>query len=269
MYKNENDVRVIKHEGMFTDSGLTFYDLYPYLKQVEEIIPDIRTCNFEKYLKLQKEIIEKLDQLMPGFDVKKDKKINLNLDPNELIKVIINPEILKDFASNRTYPFNPYEIFYNSLNRFIDNKYLRMLDLSSVSLNKFPICGMDLSYTNFDFDPQEVWNKNVSQVNFEGVDMQGKCFDKVNVVSTNFKDCKNLDLNPQKVFLKSLYNTNLENIDMKGKCFDGVNIMYANLNYSNSDIDPQKLDKRLIISDIDNINKLNCVTNNFIYKISL
>ena len=143
-----------------------------------------------------------------------------------------------------------------------------MLDLSSVSLNKFPICGMDLSYTNFDFDPQkqDKWNRSVSHVNFEGVDMQGKCFDKINVTGTIFKDCKNLDLNPQKVFLQSLYNTNLENVDMQGKCFDGVEIMYANLNYTNSDIDPQKLDKKYLRSNIDNINDLNLVTNNFIYK---
>ncbi len=266
MYNSENDVSVIKHEGMFTSSGLTIYNLYPYLKQVEGIIPDIMTCDFEKYSKLQKEIIEKLDQLLPGFDVKKDKKINLNLDPNELIKVIINPKILKDFASNHVYPFNPYKTFYNSPNRFIDNKYLRMLDLSSISLNKLPICGMDLSYTNFEFDPQKVWDKNVAQVNFEGVDMQGKCFDETNVMGTNFKDCKNLDLDPQKVFLKSFFNINLENVDMHGKCFDGVEIMYANLNYTNSDIDPQKLYKKYLRSNIDNINDLNLVTNNFIYK---
>ena len=75
MYDYENHGGVIKHEGIFSSTGLTIYNLYPYLKQVEGIIPDIMTCDFEKYSKLQKEIIEKLDQLLPGFDVKKDKKL--------------------------------------------------------------------------------------------------------------------------------------------------------------------------------------------------
>ncbi len=216
-----------------------------YFEQIEVVknhMPDdgiLSEEDYFKYMNLQEKILEELDKILEKFDYTKDKKINLGLNEKDLFMLIINKNLLKPSFYRSTYD-RLYKPIYHSKNKFIDLKYLRMLDLSSINLDGLIIEGMDLSYTNISVNPDKI-NGNIVNCNFEGMDFKDKDFKDKYIVGTNFKNCKNLNIDPQTVKRKDLSFVNLENIDMSGKNFDNCVIIGSNLKNTNADIDPQKV----------------------------
>lgn len=220
----------------------TFDELHPGYKEVKKLMPDVFGEDYLKYEKLQTEILKELDKVKFYFDYKKDEKIKLNLNAKDLFMVIMHSGYLKNGSCPNlsTYEHVLKPIYENSV-KFIDIEYLRMLDLSSICLDGLSIKGLDLSYTNINFDPQKVLKKDLSYANLEGIDFSNKDFSNTFVEGTNFRNCQNLNLDPQKVRMKSIRNTNFENVDMSSQSFDGVIVPGANLEGTNANINPQTL----------------------------
>lgn len=221
----------------------TFDELHPGYREVRNLMPDMLSGqDYIKYERLQTNILYELDKIMPYFDFKKDKKIKLPFNKEDLFMIILDSYFLK-IGSNPRFANYDYVIkpIYHVSKKFINIAYLRMLDLSSICLDGLCIQGLDLSYTNIEFDPQRVVNRDVCGANFEGMDCANKDFTDVLVIGTNFKNCKNLNLNPQKVQRKLLMNTNLKNVDMRGYIFDDVNVEGAVLEGTGAEINPQTI----------------------------
>ena len=73
---------------------------------------------------------------------------------------------------------------FNSM--FLDNKILRFVDFSSISFENVKVSGLDLSYTNANIDPQEVYNKDMSNGVYRGLNFNLKSFADVNIENSDF-----------------------------------------------------------------------------------
>ena len=81
--------------------------------------------------------------------------------------------------------------------------------MSDKNFDGVKLCGANLTNTNADINPQEIYNKDLRKCILKGIDFQGKSFDEAMIYGTNFEGALNLDIDFQKLFSKSLHNTNL------------------------------------------------------------
>jgi len=71
---------------------------------------------------------------------------------------------------------------------FLNNGILRYVDLSLVSFTNVKVAGVDLSYTNARINPEEVYNKDMSNGKYCGLDFNLGSFKDVNITNSDFKD---------------------------------------------------------------------------------
>lgn len=117
----------------------------------EEGFRKLQTDRVMKAYQLFKQIAELLNNAETDLDVEK-------LKIKGLEKII--------FKNNGHPTQNGYIEFEDF---FRDNTVLRMLDLHSISLKDVFIRGMDFSGTNIHFNPQEIYNRDMTDVNATGV----------------------------------------------------------------------------------------------------
>lgn len=71
-------------------------------------------------------------------------------------------------------------------------KQLSYLDLSYIDFTNVKVSGIDFSGTNADINPQLVYNKDMSNSNYQGLNFTSKDFNGVNIKGSNFLEC-NMD----------------------------------------------------------------------------
>lgn len=101
-------------------------------------------------------------------------KINDNV--KDKVKV---PEELLLIKVNDHYEINPL---------FISNGILKFIDLKYISFANVKVSNLDLSYTNAHINPQEVYNKDMSNSKFCGLDFNLCDFTGVNIENADFTD---------------------------------------------------------------------------------
>ena len=67
--------------------------------------------------------------------------------------------------------------------------YLSMINLEYISFKNVKVSGLDFAYSNADINPQEVYNKDMSNGNYSGIDFNISSFDGVNICGSIFTDC--------------------------------------------------------------------------------
>lgn len=71
-------------------------------------------------------------------------------------------------------------------------EHLRFLDLSYISFNNVKVSGIDFSGSNAMIEPQKVYNKDMSNGNYNGLTFISKDFTGVNIKGASFEEC-NMD----------------------------------------------------------------------------
>ena len=117
--------------------------------------------SFTNFLNIQKEL-EQLDN--PNVEIK---------------KMYISEEMLF-IKMNDHLEINPL---------FLQINFLRYFDLTLISFTNVKISGIDLSYTNANINPQTVYNKDMSNGNYSGLNFTNKNFEGVNTNNSIFNDC--------------------------------------------------------------------------------
>lgn len=85
------------------------------------------------------------------------------------------------------YEFHPF---------FLQNNRLREIDLSEIDFGDIKLSGVDLSETNAIVDPQTVYNKDMSNGHFEGVNFDFKSFKDVDITNSTFGIAKTHGFEP-------------------------------------------------------------------------
>ena len=112
--------------------------------------------------------------------------------------------------------------------------------MSNADFTDCDISGANLKGTNAHIDLQTIKEKNLSVVNFEGVDLSSQDFTKCYIGGANLKGT-NAHIDPQKVQGKTLDYCNLEGLDLSSADFTYCSIYGANLRDTNAFIDLNKI----------------------------
>ncbi len=85
---------------------------------------------------------------------------------------------------------------------FLQSNILRYFDLAFISFDNVKVSGIDLSYTDVNINPQTVYNKDMSNGNYSGLNFTNKNFEGVNTTNSIFNDCifdftDNINLNEE------------------------------------------------------------------------
>ena len=67
--------------------------------------------------------------------------------------------------------------------------YLSIIDLSGFSFKNVKVSGVNFSNSNAYFNPQDVYNKDMSNSLFRGLDFNVADFTGVNITNSDFTDC--------------------------------------------------------------------------------
>ena len=67
--------------------------------------------------------------------------------------------------------------------------YLSLIDLSLISFKNVKVSGLDFSGSNAFIDPQIVYDKDMSNGNYSGLDFNSASFNGVNICGSSFIDC--------------------------------------------------------------------------------
>lgn len=137
-----------------------------------------------------------------SLDVKCDNKTNnLNEQNNNRQEKIEQLESLKNSLvklekSNYKRSVASSDLFsvvddHLEVNKEYLNK-LRFLDLSCIDFSNVKVSGLDFSESNASINPQTVYQRNMSNGKYDGLDFNSKDFSGVNVIGSTFDNC-NMD----------------------------------------------------------------------------
>ena len=141
---------------------------------------------------------EKLKELKSASEREKASMISKKKEALQQIKKSL--EVL-DELENKTQSYNKIQIsnlFIDVSNHreinpiFLDINMLKYIDLSLVSFKNVKISGIDFRGCNISLNPQEVYNKDLSGCNFEGIHIEPFMnFSGVDIRGARFSDDKN------------------------------------------------------------------------------
>lgn len=119
----------------------------------------------------RQELIDQLSSLYDHLNTLDNSAGKLaKIDPNILLKRVDDHlEIKEEFVNQLSY-----------------------LDLSYIDFTNVKVSGIDFSGTNADLDPQQVYKKDMSNSNYQGMNFTSKNFSEVNIKGSSFIDC-NMD----------------------------------------------------------------------------
>ena len=164
-------------------------------------------------------------------------------------------------------------IEYLEINPIIES-IISKIDCSNISFDNVNLSHKNLyDAYNVKFNPQNIYQKNLNSTilgrNIEIIDNeninQKDLFEDVDIVGTEFNDCKNVRINPQTVHNKDFTGSTLEGVDFTGFSFDGAILWNANFTGSiGAIIDPHKTKyidmvkslKGVILTDLPQNDKL-------------
>ena len=126
-----------------------------------------------KRLKRKKEILQTMSNLMKELK-ELDSGVSDKLDSDRL--EIEEDILLIDVDDHKE--INPVFI-----------EYLSLIDLQFISFKNVKVSGIDFSYSNARINPQEVYNKDMSNGNYSGLDFNIFNFEGVNIKGSKFIDC--------------------------------------------------------------------------------
>ncbi len=172
-----------------TDNLLTFEEFKRKIIKDKNFMDSIKKIKTEKYkdyleeterIKKQKEILEKQSRkkelLESMYDLmKKFKKIDGEMIDTRRLEVE-EDILLIDVDDHKE--INP-----------IFKDYLSLIDLQYISFKNVKVSGIDFSYSNAVINPQEVYNKDMSNGDYSGLDFNIANFNKVNIKGSKFIDC--------------------------------------------------------------------------------
>lgn len=139
-------------------------------QEAEKKLLEEKNQNIKKSLSELSEILAECSKYLTEIQGK------INENQNEKVEV---PEELLLIQVDDHYEFNPI---------FLTKGILRFIDLRNISLSDVKISGVDLSYTNANINPQEVYNKDMSNGKFCGIDFNLCDFRGVNTTNADFTD---------------------------------------------------------------------------------
>lgn len=90
---------------------------------------------------------------------------------------------------------------------------LRYINLEGVSFSNIDIRYRNLSCTNAEIDPQEIWGKSLEKTNLSGLNLKGKSFKGVLIRGANLSDTK-ATININEVYNKDIKDANLTGCKM-------------------------------------------------------
>lgn len=139
-------------------------------KEEERKLLEEKQQNIRKSLSNLSEILSECSKYLMEIQGK------INTNQNE--KVLVPEELLLVQVDDH-YEFNPI---------FLTQGILRFIDLRNISLADVKVSGVDLSYTNATINPQEIYNKDMSNGKFCGIDFNLCDFTGVNITGADFTD---------------------------------------------------------------------------------
>ncbi len=130
-----------------------------------------------------------------------------------------------------------------------NEEILKYLDLSEASFAGMDVRNNNFKDSNANIDPQTVKDKSLFYTNLMGVDLSHANFNGVNIQYANLENT-NAQIDPQLIINKSLHSANVKGCTFINQAspdsmktepadFTGVDIQYANLENTNTQIDPQ------------------------------
>ena len=173
---------------------------------------------------------------LPEYDYQTDNKMCLELakilvnnreeivndkDKNrEVLSRVLNPETIERLLINRENSTLNTKVFYALCDLRAN---MRGVDLSGVYIHGCDFRGLK----NLTIDLDEVKDKDLINVNFAGVTLEGS-LDNCKLYYTRFAGCNaHCKLNPQTIAHKSMVCTDLRDMTVEGN-FDGVKIDHCN-----------------------------------------
>lgn len=105
-------------------------------------------------------------------------EIQSQINNNNFEKVTVPEELLLVLVDDHL-EINPI---------FLTNGIIKFINFSHISFNNVKISGIDLSYTNAHINPQVVYNKDMSNGKYCGLDFNLCSFENVNIENSDFKD---------------------------------------------------------------------------------
>lgn len=211
------DVVILSKDEFFQGNEETIRNRY---KEAER--EKVRVLTERKHAEEQK----KLEELQVNNDKEQKKK---ELHRLEAIRYIVTGvAALKRYnEENDTHERLPIEDIFvvvdgvKEINPiYIETGLLKFIDLSVISFKNVKISGVDFRGTNVYFNPQEVYNKDLSNCNFEGISIMGAAnFSGINVCGSKFSSdnkSSTFDINSGS-FINAIYdeNTTLNGIPLK------------------------------------------------------
>ena len=135
------------------------------------------------------------------------------------------------------------------------SEILTKINYSNVSFRNFRANGFDFSpYTGIKIDPQEIYEKNLTDAICSGVEFIGN-FDNVKITGTNFKGSRGAKINPQTIDKKDLTDAICSGVEFIGS-FDRVLVEGADFTGSKGvKINPETISsyslKNTICADVE------------------
>lgn len=167
------------------------------IKEQQEQIEEVKKNDERQQRMMEIRKLEALRHLAESVKTLEDLSNNKSFNSKDRITpygIIINV--------NDHYEINPY---------YIETNVLKYLDLSGVSFKNVKVSGIDFRGCNISFNPQEVYNKDLSNCNFEGVFIHASTdFTGVNICGTKFTSDNNtatFDINLHN-FVNAIYDEN-------------------------------------------------------------
>ena len=212
-----NDVIILSKDEFFQGNEETIRDRYKEAEREKARVQEERNKAEEQ---------KKLEELQAN-DVREQKKKELRR--LEAIRYIVTgvAALKKYNEENNTHERLPIEDIFITVDgvkeinpAFIETGLLKYIDLSLISFKNVKISGVDFRGTNVYFNPQEVYNKDLSNCNFEGLSIMGAAdFSGINVCGSKFSSdnkSSTFDINTGS-FTYAIYddNTTLNGIPIK------------------------------------------------------
>ncbi len=203
----------------------------------------------EQEEKERQEKLKRIEEQMKRLQAERD-RVEQN-EKEALAKIREGLAVLKDNGV-KNLPVKKVEIenifAINDNHKEIDSKYINLLmviDLLNVRFTNVKVNGIDFRGTNIEIsddnlNPQTVYNKDLSNCNFEGVYISPTVrFTDVNINGIDFRgtniEIGGYNLNPQTVYNKDLSNCNFEGIHISPLAnFTGVNIKGTKFSIDNN-----------------------------------